>query len=107
MKSFALLFTALIAVSIMLSNQDLGLTKLKQLQTVTTLQERFNEWKRSVNKHYESPELELYRMSVFIDNLAVIEETNAAQSDFELGLTIFADLTQEEFANQFLGSFKN
>jgi C1A family cysteine protease len=42
-------------------------------------------------------------MSVFADNLALIEETNAAQKDYQLGLTAFADLTQEEFASQYLG----
>jgi hypothetical protein len=39
-------------------------------------------------------------MSVFADNLALIEGTNAAQKDYQLGLTAFADLTQEEFASQ-------
>jgi hypothetical protein len=102
MKCVALLITVLVAAGVMLSSQNFDLLKLQKLQTVTTLQGSFNEWKQSVNKRYGSPELELYRMSVFADNLALIEGTNAAQKDYQLGLTAFADLTQEEFASQYL-----
>jgi xylem cysteine proteinase len=55
-----------------------------------------------MKKQYKSPELELYRMSIFADNLALIEQSNSIQSEYKLGLTAFADLTQEEFSSLFL-----
>jgi len=76
---------------------------LKELRSTSPLADRFNNWKQSVNKFYASPELEAYRLSVYADNLAFIEAENARQSEYQLGETVFADLTQEEFASQFLG----
>jgi C1A family cysteine protease len=57
-------------------------------------------------KNYGSPEVERYRRSVFAANLIKIEAHNKdASKTYALGLTVFADLTQEEFASQYLSSF--
>lgn len=98
MKSFALIMTALIAAGLLLSQNE-----LPKLQSTSPLAARFAAWKMAVNKFYGSPELEAYRMSIFAENLAHIEAENARQSEYELGTTAFADLTQEEFASQYLG----
>jgi C1A family cysteine protease len=99
MKSIALILTALIAASVFLSMQSVETPALRQ----SAFAQRFAAWKSAVGKQYFSVELEAYRMSIFADNVARIEAENSAQSEYQLGETFFADLTQEEFASQYLG----
>lgn len=98
MKSALLLIAALVATGVYLSQQPQA-----NLQEAFTFPERFNAWKAEHLKAYGSEELEAYRMSVFADNLAYIESENSRQSEYELGTTVFADLTSDEFAAQYLG----
>jgi len=100
MKSVALLLTALVAAGVLLSQQNFD---LKELSVKSQAAMRFTQWKQTANKRYASPELEVYRLSVFADNLAYIEEENSRQNEYQLGETSFMDLTQEEFVNQYLG----
>jgi C1A family cysteine protease len=100
MKTAAILLTILTTLGMFLGQNQFD---LKELRTTSPLAERFSNWKQSINKFYASPELEAYRMSVYADNLAYIEAENARQSEYQLGETVFADLTQEEFASQYLG----
>jgi C1A family cysteine protease len=104
MKTSTILLLALVAAGLYLSQKQFDLPKLQQ---ASPLAARFNAWKQSVNKRYGSPELEAYRLSVFADNLAYIDFENSRQGEYQLGETFFADLTQEEFASQYLGYVNN
>jgi len=99
MKSIALLLTALIAAGVFLSMQSVETPTLRQ----SAIAQRFQAWSQSVGKRYNSVELEAYRLSVFAENVARIEAENSAQSEYQLGETLFADITQEEFVSQYLG----
>src|SRR5690606_15907257 len=49
-------------------------------------------------KHYDfSTEQGKYRFAVFKDNLNYIKSENAKQNSYKLGITPFADLTNEEY----------
>jgi hypothetical protein len=48
------------------------------------------------------PEKE-YRYSVFKANFQEIEKHNKKSETYELGLNVFADLTQDEFYESYLG----
>jgi C1A family cysteine protease len=100
MKALAILLAVLTAAGMFLSQNKFD---FKELQQVNPIAARFNQWKQAMNKHYGSPELEAYRMSVFAENLAYIEAENSRQSEYQLGETFFTDLTTEEFTSQYLG----
>jgi len=63
----------------------------------------FQKWKSVHGKSYSSKFEESYRETVFRMNAAEIEAHNADKTQtFEKGFNQFSDLTQEEFAAQFL-----
>lgn len=63
--------------------------------------EQFQHFKLQYGKKYSSAE-DSYRFAVFQHNLNAIQDTNQAQSDFQLAVNQFADLTLEEFAQSYL-----
>jgi len=63
----------------------------------------FNSWKVENGKKYSSKTEDLYRLSVFTQNNADIMRHNAGDSTYTLGLTLFADLTSEEFISTYTG----
>ncbi|CAM6114199.1 unnamed protein product [Calypogeia fissa] len=71
------------------------------------LESRFNEWAAKHGKFYsnnlEGQSERGYRMRVFRDNLEYIDSHNRKESSFSLGLTKFADLTNDEFRERHLG----
>jgi cathepsin L len=112
-KLLALLIVGLFATAIVLPN-------LKNQQTTDVAQsstsldnneipswvlENFREWKARHNRQYENAEVELYRLAVYYSNIIYIQMENARQSEYVLGETQFTDLTQEEFASQYLIKF--
>jgi len=104
MKSLILVLLGLAAFAFFMNS------KVPALQMPTeemTIAERFASWKQEMGKYYASPELDAYRMSIFADNLAIIAAENSRQSEYELGTTVFADLTQDEFVAQYLGFIGN
>ena len=70
------------------------------------LQAHFNTFKSDFGREYESEEEEQTRFNVFVKNLQVIDERNAAEKqaggNAEHGITRFSDLTKEEFQSRFL-----
>jgi cathepsin F len=65
-------------------------------------QDLFDRFVRDYNRQYASQEEQDYRFGVFTKNLAVIEERNAKDPSARHGINKFSDLTQEEFAYQYL-----
>lgn len=71
------------------------------------LRNAFEGFKRDFGRKYH-PSEEAYRFKVFVKNLQLIDERNERELAFGgeavHGITAFADLSQEEFARNFLGS---
>ena len=79
--------------------------QLLKYMSTQTHKEQFKLWHYVFDKDYSinSPE-SLKKYSVFKQTIAYIKKRNAEQSDFTLGLGPFADLTYEEFKNQYLNT---
>jgi len=58
---------------------------------------------RAVYRPHQNSAPDTFRLSIFHETLRNIEETNSRQSDYELGLNQFSDITQEEFVATYLG----
>ena len=65
----------------------------------------FIEWKNEHSITYESQEEDFYRSRIFYENLKKINFHNSNSSrKYEMGLTQFAGLTQQEFEAKYLQS---
>ena len=77
-----------------------------QTQNSLRAQDAFKEWKNRYEKSYLLSE-EPYRLSVFSENVRKIvdhnERAKKGEFTFVLDVNQFADLTQEEFRNKYLG----
>lgn len=68
----------------------------------------FDTFKSEFNKAYKTMEEEEYRKGIFLMNLAKIAAHNADSTQtHSLGVTQFADLTQDEFVNTYLNTRLN
>jgi hypothetical protein len=65
----------------------------------------FEEFVVTHGRKYPSEEMKDHRFGIFKENMKFIEETNAKQLSYKLGITAFADLTFEEFRAQYVGGF--
>jgi hypothetical protein len=61
-----------------------------------SMQEQFTNWMIQHNKMYDAHQL-FDRFEIFSQNMAFIEETNAAERSFTVGMNSFGDLNIEEF----------
>jgi len=61
----------------------------------------FFEFMQTYNKAYPADEIAMRRV-IFNENLRVIEETNAMNLSYTLGVNEYSDLTWQEFSSQFL-----
>ncbi|KAL6597903.1 hypothetical protein ACP70R_046708 [Stipagrostis hirtigluma subsp. patula] len=97
--------TALMAAAalLLLAAADTSIVSRSEEET----RRMFVEWKAKHGKTYGSVAEEERRYAFFKDNLRLIDEANAAavaaHSSSRLGLTVFADLTEEEFSTCCLG----
>ena len=65
----------------------------------------FNEFKRSFGVFFDSTFEEKYRERVYAENIAKIEAHNANKArSFDMGINQFSHLTEEEFAETYLGT---
>jgi len=62
---------------------------------------QFAIYKSTFNKKYAGEE-DTYRLAVFSQNLQQIAEFNAKKGEAQMGVTLFSDLTDEEFAETYL-----
>jgi hypothetical protein len=65
----------------------------------------FETWKVKYCKSYNSDVELLFRLETFYNAYTKIESHNASGQSYQMGLNRFADLTSEEFRNQFLRKF--
>lgn len=74
----------------------------------TTANVAFHFWKSQTAKAYKSPEEEIFRRHVFEKNIVQIDALNAKEGrTVTLGLTRFADLTQDEFTSRYVNGYAN
>lgn len=63
----------------------------------------WDDFKTKFDRTYESSDVEAARFSIFVDNLKLIDERNAAETGTaKHGVSPFADLTSAEFQRSFL-----
>ena len=82
-------------------------TNFSNIQPVGTsvspvIHEAFQKWSLENKRLYGTPSELNYRLSVFAENYAEVERLKSKVSH-EVGLTIFADLTKEEFMTKYNG----
>ncbi|XP_065838198.1 uncharacterized protein [Oscarella lobularis] len=63
----------------------------------------FNDYVTTYDRHYRTQAEQLHRFHAFRASLARIESLNAEDPNQPYGLTIFSDLTESEFRDQYLG----
>ncbi|KAH7672353.1 Actinidain protein [Dioscorea alata] len=64
----------------------------------------FEGWLVTLNKSYKDSSEKQKRYEIFKDNLRYIDERNAGNHTFTLGLNVFADITLEEYRATYLGT---
>jgi len=65
----------------------------------------FNEWRARHGKKYSSDVEMSYRRAIWNTSLEIVRRHNSKQDvSYKLGMNIFADMTEREFANKFLMS---
>jgi len=64
----------------------------------------FSKWGGVHNKAYPSVEEQMYRFRVFKENVQKIKAMQDEGRPYQLGLTVFADLTTEEFERMYLNN---
>lgn len=62
----------------------------------------FSAWTLKYNKTYQTPSERTYRTKVFYSNLKSVEQEKLRVS-YQVGLTKFSDLTEEEFVSKYTG----
>jgi len=65
----------------------------------------FDDFMKKFKRKYADSSTEWYRRTVFHDNLKYINEMNAKELPFKLGVTEFADLTFDEFKEGYLSGY--
>ena len=75
----------------------------EHLTCLDKIVELFESWVSKHGKTYRSIEEKLHRFEIFKDNLKHIDERNKEINSYWLGLNEFADMSHEEFKNNYLG----
>jgi hypothetical protein len=74
-------------------------------------QQMFDDFQTKFNKTYANTGEAEMRFGIFLSNLAEIDQRNALEASNNgtaiHGITIFSDMSQEEFVQQFLGTQSN
>lgn len=80
----------------------LGLLAVIALASDLQLETSFNSFIKEYRRQYADESERHYRFSQFTANMKIIEEHNAKQTSYVLGITSFTDLSNEEFAARFV-----
>jgi cathepsin F len=93
---------ALILVVIATAAFALHLPNLLHKDVKDPVANQFSSWMAKNNKFYASPEEQEHRFTVYKKNLEIIKWIQANDDSAVYGPTQFADMTAEEFGNQYL-----
>ncbi|KEH31479.1 putative actinidain [Medicago truncatula] len=91
----SLLFFSLITLSLAMD------TSMRSNEEVMTM---YEEWLVKHHKVYNGLGEKDQRFEIFKDNLGFIDEHNAQNYTYKVGLNKFADMTNEEYRNMYLGT---
>ncbi|KAH0943378.1 hypothetical protein HID58_003015 [Brassica napus] len=96
-------FPSLVILSVLLASSYLGGVTAKVVDQNLAEQKLFERWLVENHKNYNGLGEKDKRFQIFIDNLKFVQEHNSVPNQsYELGLTRFADLTNEEFRAMYL-----
>jgi len=102
MKAILAITAALAVVAgVMYFNQQEPATRM--LKVSSPVESAWTHWKQTQGKSYGNNSEEQYRFGVFTDNYAKVQKFNASGELAKLALNKFADMTQVEFKNMYLG----
>lgn len=73
-------------------------------RTDAQVREIYDQWLAKHNKAYNGIGEEDRRFEIFKENLRFIDQHNAQNRTYKVGLNRFADLTNEEYRAKFLGT---
>lgn len=74
------------------------------LRTEAEVRELYQHWLVKHQKVYNAIGEEERRFQIFKDNLKFVDEHNAENRSYKVGLNVFADLTNQEYRARFLGT---
>uniref|UniRef100_A0A7N0TA88 Cysteine protease n=1 Tax=Kalanchoe fedtschenkoi TaxID=63787 RepID=A0A7N0TA88_KALFE len=102
----ALILFTLFAFSSALDMSIISYDRLLPSEPRTDLEARqlYTQWLAKNKKSYNKVGEEAARFEIFKDNLKFIDEHNALNRSYKVGLNRFADLTNEEYRGMFLGT---
>ena len=93
----------LVILSVLLASSSLGGVKAKLLEQNLMERNIFERWLVENHKNYNGLGEKDQRFQIFMDNVRFVQEHNSdPNQSYELGLTRFADLTNEEFRAMYL-----
>jgi len=94
---------ALVTLSVLLASSSLGVVTAKEDHRNSEEVKMFERWLVENHKNYNGLGEKDKRFEIFMDNLKFVQEHNSVPNQsYELGLTRFADLTNEEFRAMYL-----
>ncbi|WCJ31261.1 cysteine proteinase1 [Euphorbia peplus] len=93
-------FTLSSALDMSIINYD----KTHDQRTETEMMNMYNWWLAKHGKVYNKIGEREKRFDIFKNNLRFIDEHNSQKRSYKVGLTRFADLTNEEYSSVFLGT---
>ncbi|KAM5576625.1 hypothetical protein ABKV19_007459 [Rosa sericea] len=80
------------------------LSHASSLRTEAEVRELYQHWLVKHQKVYNGIGEEETRFQIFKDNLKFVDEHNAENRSYKVGLNAFADLTNQEYRAKFLGT---
>ncbi|XP_043845897.1 pro-cathepsin H-like [Dromiciops gliroides] len=83
----------------MASCSDTGASSLPSVSAEEEI--HFQSWMKQYNKKYDSSEYH-HRLHIFLENKRKIDEHNAGNHSFTMGLNQFSAMTHDEFKNTYL-----
>ncbi|GKV22621.1 hypothetical protein SLEP1_g32477 [Rubroshorea leprosula] len=101
---FSCLFFFFLAVSLALDMSIIDYNLKHDLRSETHVRMMFEAWLVKHRKNYNALGEKELRFQIFKDNLKFIDEHNAVERPYKLGLNQFADLTNEEYKAMYLGA---
>lgn len=104
--AMALVLGMLVAMAVLVASHDdvLRMSVDKQVVDEPLLAGQFAAWAEKHGRVYAHAEERAHRFLVWRDNLAYIQRHSEKGLSYWLGLTKFADLTNEEFRRQYTGT---
>ena len=65
----------------------------------------FNTWTHTYNRSYSTENEYMHRQSIYLSNLVKISQHNSENHSWTMGVNQFADLTADEFKQQYAGCY--